>query len=51
MKKKTCRFCGATIEREGGLWVDALSGDDGGTYDICTGEKSLDDRHLPAVTS
>jgi hypothetical protein len=32
---RECRKCGAEIEREGDLWVDIRSGDDGGTYDIC----------------
>lgn len=31
-----CTFCGVTVEREAGLWVDALSGDLGGTFDHCT---------------
>jgi hypothetical protein len=34
---RTCRYCGADIESMGPDigWVDTLSGDDGGTYDIC----------------
>jgi hypothetical protein len=31
----TCRHCSASIELEGDLWVDSLSGDEGGTYDHC----------------
>lgn len=31
----TCRHCSADIELEGDLWVGALSGDEGGTYDHC----------------
>jgi len=32
----TCKHCGAEIVREPGVgWVDAQSGDDGGTYDLC----------------
>lgn len=30
-----CKFCGANLHHETGLWVDALSGDWGGTYDYC----------------
>lgn len=32
---RTCRDCGAPLERNGNTWVDARSGDDGGTYDLC----------------
>ena len=32
----TCVHCGTDIEVEGDIgWVDATSGDEGGTYDIC----------------
>lgn len=31
----TCRWCRAEVTREGGLVVDVLSGDEGGTYDYC----------------
>lgn len=32
-----CSKCGDEIETVSGIgWVDVLSGDDGGTYDICT---------------
>lgn len=33
--QRTCLHCDATLNREGRLWIDALSGDDGGTYDHC----------------
>lgn len=51
---KTCRHCGATIEDYGDIgWVDVVSGDDGGTYDICPEryDARTDDRnggHQPA---
>lgn len=33
---KTCKHCGTVVERIPGVgWVDARSGDDGGTYDAC----------------
>jgi len=32
---RTCRDCGAPLEPARTQWVDARSGDDGGTYDIC----------------
>lgn len=32
---RTCKHCAAALDREGDLWVDALSGDEGGTYDLC----------------
>jgi len=32
---RTCRDCGAPLESNGTTWVDARSGDDGGTYDLC----------------
>jgi hypothetical protein len=32
---RLCRHCGATLDKESAGWVDARSGDDGGTYDIC----------------
>jgi hypothetical protein len=36
MATHTCKHCGAEIEAMPGVgWVDTLSGDDGGTYDIC----------------
>ena len=32
----TCAHCGTGIYREPDVgWVDATSGDDGGTYDVC----------------
>lgn len=31
-----CKHCLIPIERESDRWVDVRSGDDGGTYDICT---------------
>ncbi|GAB2734790.1 hypothetical protein [Nocardioides pakistanensis] len=32
-----CRHCGYGIYYEVGVgWVDSVSGDDGGTYDLCT---------------
>lgn len=32
----TCAACGAPLDREPGVGlVDARSGDDGGTYDLC----------------
>lgn len=30
-----CSACGCPLESAGDRWVDARSGDDGGTYDIC----------------
>jgi hypothetical protein len=30
-----CTKCGTTLHKESGLWVDAISGDEGGTYDYC----------------
>lgn len=39
-------FCDAELELEGGLWVDAVSGDDGGTYDHCPVSPSKE--HVPA---
>lgn len=32
---RTCRDCGAPLEANGSAWIDARSGDDGGTYDLC----------------
>lgn len=35
-KTSSCAHCGASIEREPNVgWVDTVSGDDGGTYDVC----------------
>jgi hypothetical protein len=33
----TCKRCGAEVEYAGKAtgWVDVVSGDDGGTYDVC----------------
>lgn len=39
----TCRRCGAPLERGSRDWVDARSGDDGGTYDVCP--EAFDDEH------
>ena len=30
-----CAACGEVLVRDGDLWVCAVSGDDGGTYDWC----------------
>ena len=30
-----CTACGATVEWLGEYWADVVSGDDGGTFDIC----------------
>jgi len=46
-----CTKCGAEIEDMGGTtgWVDVVSGDDGGTYDICPEGPGLDDIHVPTT--
>jgi len=37
----TCKFCGEEIEPERHAgWVDARSGDNGGTYDVCPANES-----------
>lgn len=42
----TCTTCGAPLTREPNVgWVDARSGDDGGTYDLCHDMV----RHAPAL--
>jgi hypothetical protein len=33
--RRVCRDCGAPLESNGDRWVDARSGDDGGTFDVC----------------
>lgn len=33
--RPTCRDCGAPLESSRDGWVDARSGDEGGTFDIC----------------
>lgn len=35
MSARKCRECAAPLEVEDGRWVDARSGDVGGTYDHC----------------
>lgn len=30
-----CKDCEAPLESTDGMWVDARSGDEGGTFDIC----------------
>lgn len=30
-----CKHCGAELDNMDGMLVDAVSGDDGGTYDYC----------------
>jgi len=48
--KATCRDCGAELERIGGedvIWADVVSGDDGGTYDICPARDELEGKHVP----
>lgn len=41
-----CKECNADLTQEAGLWVDAKSGDHGGTYDHCP--MSSDHVHSPA---
>lgn len=41
-----CKECNADLTQEAGLWVDAKSGDHGGTYDHCP--MSSDHAHSPA---
>ena len=40
-----CSYCGFFVELEGDKWVTSMSGDDGGTYDICVSSK--DKQHHP----
>lgn len=45
----TCRDCDAPIRTEVGIgWVDARSGDDGGTFDECPGREEYGMPHRPA---
>lgn len=44
----TCKACGATLAYETDRWVDARSGDDGGTYDICPDAPTFEGRHAPS---
>jgi hypothetical protein len=50
---RVCRTCGAVLEDMGGTtgWVDVVSGDDGGTYDICPTNPELDGPHDPDPAS
>lgn len=42
----SCTACGATVARERGIgWVDVVSGDDGGTYDICPESDEMEGPH------
>lgn len=49
--KPICKYCKTQLDREAGLWVDAISGDDGGTYDWCDGDNTPDNQHKPEATS
>lgn len=53
MEVRLCRTCGAALEDMGGTtgWVDVVSGDDGGTYDICPMNPDLDGPHDPDPTT
>ena len=45
MGGRVCRYCGEAIELVGRRqWVTVLSGDDGGTYDICEQNWGPDDQ-------
>lgn len=45
----TCRRCGCPLEYETSAgWVDARSGDDGGTYDWCPAADT--NLHVPGRT-
>lgn len=47
---RTCLFCDADLEYEAAAgWVDAMSGDDGGTYDYCP--VNSNNTHVPAAPS
>lgn len=48
----TCTACDATVEYYPGTgWVDVVSGDDGGTYDICPENEEMEGRHKVAPGS
>jgi hypothetical protein len=44
--RAVCRDCEEELGRVGDLWVTLRSGDDGGTYDLCT--ESDDEDHHPS---
>lgn len=47
MSDRKCRECGVTLVVEDDRWVDAQSGDEGGTYDYC--REAYDGAHHPGV--
>lgn len=47
---RTCHYCGTSLVVEADMWVDAVSGDEGGTYDRCPGDPE-DRGHYPTRES